>query len=700
MQKPLESSEMEPVVGVNDFALLERCANDAQQAILGLWEAVPGTFWRSTEQRKRDKGKASFFPTVTLRCADSLLALLAHCPDWVAPGTLEIVRTKVVPAILGRDDGEFRSTLDTGSCLNVFTASLHVRALTRIRRLGLEDGPDRLTSCLRQLAAHPVLAATGTSSDADAHPFLLCHAIRALASAATIADGPAANAARDALARQRLALRRAVERLLARRQLGGDTPGDAVALGFCAAGLLHKQSHEDLPYAIAALAAALDAQDSNGCWPLGRVVRAHKDVASDRLEIPTHEIFEALAGTALLLLRAARRENAPSTLDLCVRRLRQAAVYMERSVVHLPDGEDGPGVGWCSDHAYGSQMVESWTSATVLSAAVAHRRLLLEFRRRQILKTFAVVYPDDRNWPPWLRWDHFRVSGEVDHACPVLDYLERHLVQPIRSDARGLPGAGDSRSVSAPLLGPPGTSKTTMVKAVADALGWPVILLSPGTFIEKGLEYIEAQARSTFDRLLELSHAVVVFDECDELFRDRTPIADTEQTRGITAFVTASMLPKLQELHDRGRVLFFVCTNHFEAIDAAVKRGGRIDHVIGVGPPDRDARSAMLSDAAKAAPTMPANLDAALRELADRTERFTRSEVQRAFRLLLAESPWASPDQARSSARAIVDRMEGALTIGATEYATFKEQRKQHSHPVLEASSTKSGAAAKGSTVS
>jgi len=111
-------------------------------------------------------------------------------------------------------------------------------------------------------------------------------------------------------------------------------------------------------------------------------------------------------------------------------------------------------------------------------------------------------------------------------------------------------------------------------------------MLSPGIFIEKGLEYIEAQANSIFSRLQKLSQTIVLFDECDELFRDRRPLEAADQTREITAFVTASMLPKLQNLHDTRNVLFFICTNQIRTMDKAVTRGGRIDYVIGIGYPD------------------------------------------------------------------------------------------------------------------
>jgi SpoVK/Ycf46/Vps4 family AAA+-type ATPase len=226
-------------------------------------------------------------------------------------------------------------------------------------------------------------------------------------------------------------------------------------------------------------------------------------------------------------------------------------------------------------------------------------------------------------------------------------------------------------------------------KAVADGLGWPVILLSPGNFIEHGLEFIEAQARSVFDHLLQLSRAVVVFDECDELFRDRAPIKSTEQIRGITAFVTASMLPKLQELHDRGQVLFFVCTNNFESMDPAVKRGGRIDHIIGVGPPDLEARKKIIKSASDDLRRNknwrePKLFQKALNELPAVTERFTRSEIQRVVRTLGSGDGWADGSKAQAAARAAAEHFKDALTIVPEEFQKFLELNKTYSHAVTE----------------
>jgi SpoVK/Ycf46/Vps4 family AAA+-type ATPase len=221
------------------------------------------------------------------------------------------------------------------------------------------------------------------------------------------------------------------------------------------------------------------------------------------------------------------------------------------------------------------------------------------------------------------------------------------------------------------------------VQAAAEALGWPLVRLNPGSFIEKGLEAIESESQSLFERLQRIRRAVVLFDECDELFRDRNPTPDNEAARTITAFVTASMLPKLQDLHDTGRVLFFICTNHVRAMDAAVLRGGRIDHRIAVGPPDESARRRILEslvptgERVRFGPT-------ALSELARRALRFSRGELLRTGAALLEAGPWRNQAEARRAARTAVQAMAESLTITEVMYANFLEDQTRFSDVYLE----------------
>jgi hypothetical protein len=460
--------------------------------------------------------------------------------------------------------------------------------------------------------------------------------------------------------------------LLAKHHLGTISAGEAVVLAFCAATLCRRERPEQRKAALAALLGAVAAQDSAGSWPLGRVVHTEPS----RLEISTYEVAWAITRSFQSLLAEGMVELGDEEALILSEAIAKAGTFAARSLIELDQIS-----GWASDHPYQRQAVESWTSAIVLQFAIAAADLREDIRNRSVLRTFTTSSPDDRLWPDWLRWEKLRDS-EPDHDYPIYEYLEREVIGPIISDSRQLP-SGRRECASVLLFGPPGTAKTTIVQAVADALGWPVVFLKPGVFIARGLEAIEAEAQSVFGRLQELRRAVVIFDECDELFRDRSPGKESEQIRNISAFVTASMLPKLQDLHDKGRVLFFICTNHIATMDPAVLRGGRIDHRIGVGPADLAARRKIVLEGFRPESAPPFG-EAALKGLAEQAKLFSRGELNRARRALLergAMEGWVDEDSARAAGTKLAEAMGDSLTITKGAYDQFIEDRKHYSHP-------------------
>lgn len=156
----------------------------------------------------------------------------------------------------------------------------------------------------------------------------------------------------------------------------------------------------------------------------------------------------------------------------------------------------------------------------------------------------------------------------VEHASRNEDTL-RH--NPIKDEAR-----------SALLFGPPGTSKTEIVRAVAEDLGWPLIDLTPSEFVRGTLANIYVQAEEIFEDLMDLSAVVVFFDEMDALVQTREGEGHLDIA---SQFLTTTMLPKLSRLHDRGTVVFFMATNFQDRFDAAIKRSGRFDLLLCMGPP-------------------------------------------------------------------------------------------------------------------
>jgi SpoVK/Ycf46/Vps4 family AAA+-type ATPase len=159
--------------------------------------------------------------------------------------------------------------------------------------------------------------------------------------------------------------------------------------------------------------------------------------------------------------------------------------------------------------------------------------------------------------------------------------IEREILDRIETqgiDAQHRKKIDHRRSVL--LFGPPGTSKTSLVRAIAEKIGWPLVELNPSDFLKEGLENIYSQANKIFEDLKNLWRTVVFFDEMDALAQKREEGIDVTRQ-----FLTTSMLPKLSMLHDEARVLFFMATNHQRNFDEAIKRPGRFDLLICMAPP-------------------------------------------------------------------------------------------------------------------
>jgi hypothetical protein len=104
--------------------------------------------------------------------------------------------------------------------------------------------------------------------------------------------------------------------------------------------------------------------------------------------------------------------------------------------------------------------------------------------------------------------------------------------------------------------------------------------LHPSHFVAGGLPNVQRTADEIFTKLMELDRCVVLFDEIDELMRERETEPDA-----FGRFLTTSMLPKLAELWKEQRIIYFVATNHIGLFDRALTRSQRFDALIVVPPP-------------------------------------------------------------------------------------------------------------------
>jgi len=142
-----------------------------------------------------------------------------------------------------------------------------------------------------------------------------------------------------------------------------------------------------------------------------------------------------------------------------------------------------------------------------------------------------------------------------------------------------LNGLIDNKYKSAFIFGPPGTGKSTIAKAMAKKLEYNYVEIVPGQFLTEGEQKIVTTANFLFKRLKRMKRTVIFFDEVDQLVRLRN-----NDSESLSKWIVTSLLPEFQELHNMKDIKFFLATNNIDQVDHAMKRSGRIDFVLPMGP--------------------------------------------------------------------------------------------------------------------
>ena len=187
---------------------------------------------------------------------------------------------------------------------------------------------------------------------------------------------------------------------------------------------------------------------------------------------------------------------------------------------------------------------------------------------------------------------HFSdVAGEEEakeSLAEIVDYL--HNPQKYTE-------AGASMPKGVLLVGPPGTGKTMLAKAVAGEANVPFFSISGSEFVEMFVGMGASKVRDLFKQAKEKAPCIVFIDEIDAIGQKRNSTGaggndEREQTLN-------QLLTEMDGFEGNTGVIILAATNRPESLDPALTRPGRFDRRVPVELPDLAGREAILRVHAK-----------------------------------------------------------------------------------------------------
>lgn len=169
-----------------------------------------------------------------------------------------------------------------------------------------------------------------------------------------------------------------------------------------------------------------------------------------------------------------------------------------------------------------------------------------------------------------------------ENLAEIVDYL--HNPQKYRE-------IGASMPKGVLLVGPPGTGKTMLAKAVAGESNVPFFSIAGSEFVEMFVGLGASKVRDLFKQAKEKAPCIVFIDEIDAIGKKRDGSVGGNDEREQTL---NQLLTEMDGFEENTGVIILAATNRPEALDPALTRPGRFDRRIPVELPDLKGREAIL----------------------------------------------------------------------------------------------------------
>ena len=177
------------------------------------------------------------------------------------------------------------------------------------------------------------------------------------------------------------------------------------------------------------------------------------------------------------------------------------------------------------------------------------------------------------------------VAGEEEakeSLAEIVDYLH---------NPKKYTDVGASMPKGLLLVGPPGTGKTMLAKAVAGEAGVPFFSISGSEFVEMFVGMGASKVRDLFKQAKEKAPCIVFIDEIDAIGKKRDGQYGGNDEREQTL---NQLLTEMDGFEGNNGVIILAATNRPESLDPALTRPGRFDRRVPVELPDLKGREEIL----------------------------------------------------------------------------------------------------------
>jgi transitional endoplasmic reticulum ATPase len=212
----------------------------------------------------------------------------------------------------------------------------------------------------------------------------------------------------------------------------------------------------------------------------------------------------------------------------------------------------------------------------------------------------------------------FASLGGLDEVKRLLNSVVEH--SQLRAELYETVGLAPPRGIL--LVGPSGTGKTAMARALSGEKQLPLIAIDGPQLYSKWLGDSERALREVFKKARRAAPCILFFDTIEAL---APKFAADQLATDVYQRILSQLLREIDNLRDVKGVILLAATDRPERIEPALLRSGRFDYVLRFAKPDAAERTAILQLCCKRVPLAP-TVD--FQELAAQTEGFTGADIE------------------------------------------------------------------------